>query len=158
MNIESYSAELLRRSAGRMLSLKRLHETLKRELGPGAGTYHQLQQRLNQARHAFIILERPNPLADEASWPETVRAEYALALDRAGLDLSPVVSLVSSADEQPGLVGELGRTLSHLCECVRLEPALQAELIEALADLPALEQAITPARQTTTPPPDLPER
>jgi hypothetical protein len=154
MNIESYSAELLRRSAGHTLSLKRLHETLKRELGPGAGTYHQLQQRLNQARSAFVVLERPNPLADEASWPEAVRAEYARALDQAGLDLSPVVSLVASADELPGLIGELGRTLSHLCECARLEPALQAELITAMADLPELEQAIIPALRTTTPPPD----
>jgi hypothetical protein len=154
MSIESHSAELLRRSAGHTLSLKRLHETLKQQLGPGAGTYHQLQQRLNQARSSFVVLERPNPLADDLSWPDTVRAEYARALDQAGLDLSPVVSLVSSVDEESGLIGELGRTLSHLSECARREPALQAELITALADLPELEQAIMPALRTTTPPPD----
>src|SRR5687768_191261 len=107
MSIESYSAEVLRRSAGHALTLRRLHEALRQQLGPAAGTYHQLQYRLKQARTAFVILERPNPLVDETSWPESLRTEYTNALHAAGLDTSPVVALAARPDdENPGLVGE----------------------------------------------------
>jgi hypothetical protein len=152
MSIEGFSAELLRRSAGRTLSLKRLHATLQQELGPAAGTYHQLQYRLKQARNAFLVLERSNPLGDEAAgWPENVRSEYITALDCAGLDLSPIVSLVVMEDEEPrGLLGELERTLKHLSERVRYEPGLEAELVTALAELPVLEQNLRSARPPTT--------
>jgi hypothetical protein len=156
MSIESYSAEVLRRSAGHALTLRRLHETLRQQLGPAAGTYHQLQHRLKQARSAFVILERPNLLVDDTSWPESVRTEYTNALHDAGLDTSPIVSLAVRPDAEPGLVGVLGRTLGHLCDCVRADPALQPELITALTELPALEQALAPALQPTRSPRDPP--
>ena len=158
MSIESYSAEVLRRSVGHALTLRRLHETLRQQLGPAAGTYHQLQHRLKQARSAFMILERPNPLVDDSSWPESVRTEYVNALHDAGLDTSPVVSLAVRPDDEPGLFGELGRTLGHLCDRVRLHPALEAELVTVLTELPVLEQALGPALQTTRSPHDPPVR
>ena len=149
--------DVLRRQAGHTLSLQRLHDALVHELGAAAGSYHQLHQRLKQTGGGFVLFERPNPLVEASAWPSEVREQYADALRRAGLDLSPLVSLAGTADrEQPGLLSGLEETLSTLRSQSDADPQLAADLLATLSDLADLQDALLRAPQTTTDPPGLP--
>jgi hypothetical protein len=149
--IEAWVAEALRRQTGHTLSLQRLHDALAHELGPAAGTYHHLHQRLKQAQGTFVLQERPSPLIDESLWPVDMRQQYAGALRSVGIDLSPLVSLNATAeDHDPGVLGVLERTLTALRARCGADPAFAADLVNAIAELPNLQDALETGRPTTT--------
>jgi hypothetical protein len=149
--IEAHAGEVLRRHTCHTLSLQQLHDALVHELGPAAGTYHQLQQRLKQARAVFHVVERAGPLLEECAWPREIREQYAGALREAGLDFSPLVSLAAaSPGRDTGILGGLEETLASLHTRSRTDPLLSADLMAALNELPSLLQALE-----TAPPPTI---
>lgn len=130
-SLESRAAELLRRH-GYAASLQQLHGLLLRDMGPSAGTYHELYSRLKRARD-FTIIERSNPLAPGVTWPAEARERYADAMHRAGVDVTPVVSLRESRGADVEDVRSiLRRTLLALYEQVRHDAGLRDELAAAL--------------------------
>ena len=154
--IEACVTDVLRRQAGHTLSLQRLHEALVHELGTAAGSYHQLHQRLKQAGRAFVVFERPSPLLEDSAWPPEVRAQYAMALRNAGLDLSPLVSLTGVTEQPaPGLLNGLEETLGALRAQSASDPQLAADLLATLSDLADLQDALLTVPPTTTAPRDL---
>ncbi len=147
---------MLRRHACSTLSLRQLHESLVHELGPAAGTYHQLHQRLKQARGVFHVVERAGPLLDVNSWPREIREQYMDALSAAGLDFSPLVSLATVPDRDPGILGGLEETLASLQARSGADPLLRADLVATLSELPNLLHALASATPPTTDPHNLP--
>jgi|SRR5262245_11379248 len=134
------------------MSLRRLHDALVRELGPVAGSYHQLHQRLKQAPASFQLLEQPSPLPGVANWPMELREQYSGALLDAGLDVSPLVSLADFASaETAGVLGGLERTLAALRAQRDLDPLLASDLLATLGELPQLQDALDQAQRTTSP-------
>jgi hypothetical protein len=156
VNVNVHAIEVLSRQTGQTMSLRRLHDVLVHELGPVAGSYHQLHQRLKQAPASFQLLEQPSPLPGEASWPMELREQYSGALLDAGFDVSPLVSLADFAHaETPGVLGGLERTLAAL-RARDLDPLLASDLLATLAELPQLQDALEQVPPTTSPPHDLP--
>ena len=149
--IETWISEALRRQAGHTLSLQRLHDGLVHDLGAAAGSYHQLQQRLKQARGSFHLQERAHPLADPIQWPSDIREQYENALRRAGIDLSPLVSLPAPPDHQErGILSVLEQTLCALRSACAADQAMTTDLASAFSDLADLQIAWEPAPPTTT--------
>jgi hypothetical protein len=158
-SIESWTTELLRRQAGRALSLQQLHALLLQELGPGAGTYHQLHQRLKKTAAPLRLLERTHPFPAEQDWPEDARARYQQALQDAGYDPSPIVALSAASEEAPDVLDELRTTLLDLSEQLQQESHFSADIVAALSGLAEIqEQAARAARPTILPLDPLPER
>jgi hypothetical protein len=148
---------ILRRQAGHTLSMRRLHDALIHELGSAAGSYHQLHQRLKQTPATFQLHEQPSPLPGETTWPMEVREQYSGALQDAGLDLSPLVSLAEfGREETPGVLGGLQRTLAAVRAHRDLDPLLAADLLATLSELPQLQEVLERAQRTTTLPHGLP--
>ena len=150
-SIESCSTELLRRQAGRALSLLQLHELLLDELGARAGTYHQLHQRLKKSSAPLRILERSHPFPGESNWPLETRMLYERALEDAGYDLSPIVALAPGADETPTVLDELRATLLGLSEQLQDGDRINIDIVAALTGLPELQNQTAAALRPTTP-------
>jgi len=148
--IESFSTELLRRHAGRALSLLQLHGLLLDELGPRAGTYHQLHQRLKKSSAPLRILERSHPFPGELNWPPETRVLYERALEDAGYDVSPIVALAAGADESPTVLDELRATLLSLSEQLQDEDRINIDIVAALTGLPELQNQTAAAMRPTT--------
>lgn len=154
-SIDRYAAELLRRQRGRTLTLQQLHELLVHELGPGAGTYQQLHHRLKQTAGRLRVLERTDPLGDQ-SWPAEIRQQYLHALEDAGVDTSPIVSLLPANDDETSVLDDLRATLLNLSDQLQQDALLRDEVIAALSQLPGLQERMAAAEPTTIPPRDPP--
>ena len=151
--IEVNATEILRRQAGHTLSLQRLHDALVGELGAAAGSYHRLLQRLKRAPGVFQVDERAGALTETQAWPLEIREQYAGALRAAGLDLSPLVSLLQAEPSaESGLLGGLEATLAGLRARAQKDPALENDVRAVFSDLPDLLEALAQALPTTTPP------
>jgi hypothetical protein len=151
-SIETLATEHLRLQNGQTMTLSDLHETLLDELGPGAGTYHQLYQRLKRSSHRFVLFERPNPVYPGA-FPDECRSDYERALRTAGLDLSPVVTLVPQNDESSDVLGVLRETLLTMSKALASEELVASELLETVN---ALQQARWPRDEVPRPTSRLP--
>ncbi len=155
-SIESCSTELLRRHSGHALTLQRLHELLLQELGPAAGTYHQLHQRLKKSSAPLRILERADPFPSELDWPADTRSVYERALQQAGYDTTPIVALTPAAEDPPTVLDDLRATLLELSEQLGQDDRFTIDIVAALTGLSGLHQQTGAATQPTTPPHDLP--
>ena len=146
-SIEVLCAERLRMLPCQTMSLNCLHDTLLNEFGPAAGSYHQLYLTLKRSRQRFAVLERAHT-AYAGVWPERLRDDYEHALQSAGVDVSPVVTLVPSASEDSvSNVLELLRvTLAAFATELQADPVAAAEMLStimALQSLPRL-RAVKP--------------
>jgi hypothetical protein len=135
-SIETLATEQLRLHNGQTMTLSDLHATLVDELGLAAGTYHQLYQRLKRSSHRFVLFERPSAVYP-SEFPDEWRSDYERALRTAGLDLSPVVTLVPQSDEADDVLSTLRETLLTLSKTLQSDEAVASELIETVN---ALEQ------------------
>ena len=146
-SIETLATEQLRSHNGQTMTLSDLHATLVDELGPAAGTYHQLYQRLKRSRHRFVLFERRNAVYP-GEFPDECRTDYERALRTAGFDLSPVVTLAPESDESSDVLSTLRETLLTLSKTLASEDAVASELIETVN---ALEQAPWPRDEAPQP-------
>ena len=155
-SIESYTTELLRRQAGRALSLQQLHALLLHELGPGAGTYHQLHQRLKKSAAPLRLLERTHAFPAELNWPDEARLRYQRALLAAGYDASPIVALAATPDDTTDVLDDLRTTLLELSEQLQQESHFTADIVAALSGLAEIREQAVRAKPPTILPRDLP--
>jgi hypothetical protein len=93
-SIEQRLIQLLRDSKAPAVPLRDLHDALRAEAGPEAGSYALLEQSLRGRRDVFLLLETASPLGDEATWPAGTRTAYERELSAAGFDAGPHVSLI----------------------------------------------------------------
>jgi hypothetical protein len=152
-SIEVQAAEQLRLQHGQTMSLSTLHDRLVDELGPSAGTYHQLYVTLKRARQRFAVLERAHTTY-AGVWPERLRDDYESALQGAGVDLSPVVTLVPYGSEDPvnGILESLRSTLAAFATELQADPVAAAEMIGTITALQALPRLRAATPRTTTRP------
>src|SRR5687767_13901904 len=100
-SLEGEAARMLRRN-GYSASVRQLHTMLVREHGPRVGSYHELYDRLKRKHERFALVDRTDPLIPDPTWSGEARLRYAEALQGAGIDLTPVVSLVQTDTEPEG--------------------------------------------------------
>lgn len=154
-SIEVLVTEHLRLRNGQTTTLSTLHANLIDEIGPAAGTYHQLYQRLKRSTHRFALFERPNPVYT-VSWPDDCQAEYERALRKAGVDLSPVITLVPETDDEPECVfTTLRATLLALSQELQADAAMANEVMGAITALQQIPRLRDEAPRPTSPPRDL---
>lgn len=122
MTIEEQAAEVLQRSACHCLSLQQLHAMLIRERPGCAGTYHELHLRLKQKSQQFAVVCRPRAWGDSELWTGSVREAYVSAIEQAGLDTSPLVTLQAHAPDDADLISAMRATL------MQLRPGLEQDL------------------------------
>jgi hypothetical protein len=156
VDIESLTTELLRRQAGRALSLRQLHGLLLQELGPVAGTYHQLHQRLKKTAAPLRLLECTHPFPAEHDWPDDARTEYWQALQDAGYDASPIVALSATSDDTPDVFDDMRATLLDLSEQLQHESHFAADIVAALSGLAEIQAQAARAERPTILPRDPP--
>ena len=132
MTIEEQAADVLQRSACHSLSLQQLHALLERETAGRAGTYHELHLRLKQKSQQFSVVCRPRPWGDNELWTGTVREAYASAIEQAGVDTSPVVTLIGRDLPQGDLVDTMRATLLDLKPELELDPVAREDLLFVL--------------------------
>jgi hypothetical protein len=151
-SIEALVTEHLRRRNGQTTTLSALHANLVDELGAAAGSYHQLYQRLKRCSQRIAVFERPNPVY-AVSWPEDCQADYERAMRGAGVDLSPVVTLVPEPDDEAESVFITMRaTLLTLAKELQSDAALANEVIGAVMALREVPQVRAETPRPTTPP------
>lgn len=166
-SLEGEAAQLLRRH-GYTASVRQLHTMLVREHGPMVGSYHELYDRLKRAHERFALVDRTDPLIPDPTWSGEARERYAEALRGAGVDFTPVVSLVPAESESEGfeeIQSVLRRTLIELYDQMEDRFMFQEDMVAALQEIarwatPVSEPAKLvnqpAAAPTTTPPPDPP--
>ena len=135
MTVEELAAQVLQRSTCHSMSLQHLHEQLVHELGGTAGTYHELHLRLKQRNQLFSVVCRADPLYQPGPWTGAVREQYASALQQAGLDTSPVVTLLQLKTDQPDVVGCLRATLMDVASQLGDDPTAREDVLAALTGL-----------------------
>ena len=152
--LEDHVSELLQRDPNRSLTVQQLHTLLIHEVGPSAGTYHDLQARLKRAASRFLLVDRATPFAAEGGWSHEVREAYSGALDRAGVDFSPIVSLgpVPSGPEHPADVVAALRTTLLALSLELEDPRAREDILSTLLAVSSCAGPV-PAMPTTTPPP-----
>lgn len=151
-SIEALVTEQLRLRTGRTMTLSTLHTNLVDEIGPAAGSYHQLYQRLKRCSHRIAMFERPN-VVYTVSWPADCQADYERAMRQAGVDLSPLVTLVPTQDDEPESVfSTLRATLLTLSKELQADATLANEVIGAVMALQEVPQVHAEKRRPTSRP------
>ena len=142
--LEVRASEILERFPARSLSLTRLHEILTAELGPVAGTYHDLHASLRQLTARFLVMEPQDPLAGAAEWPVEDRAAYLEELKRLpGGDTLVALARAEAAESDP--LAPLHRTLCDLREA-------GVTVVDLFRELAQLHDCLAQAERSTTPP------
>jgi hypothetical protein len=132
MNIEQHAADLLARCPSHSLSLYQLHAMLVHEAGGPTGTYQELHLRLKQRSAQFSVVCRARPWGDGELWTGAVREAYSRALDQAGVDTSPLVTLVAASDRQEDVVIAMRTTLQLLGNDLTDDPVAREDLLYVL--------------------------
>lgn len=151
MALVERTLELLQRELGGALALGDLHRELVRELGPDAGSYHQLYLALKQESRRLIVLE-----------PATVlQPAQGDVPDRSSTGSVPatMVALSSSLplDAPESILPFALATLQDFSAAAP-ERVSRSELVAAFMELEALQRTIGAEVPTTTLLRDLPER
>lgn len=143
--LQARASEILERFPARSLPLSRLHEILSTELGPAAGTYHDLQASLRQSTGRFLVMEPQDPLASADEWPAEVRAAYSRQLmNLPGGETMVALARPAALDEGP--LGLLHQTLADLHDA-------GVSVVELYREMALLHDHLARAEQSTTPPP-----
>ena len=135
MTVEEHVTDLLQRCACHSLSLQQLHTRLVREVGGSAGTYHELHTRLKLRSTQFSVVCRPDPLGAGPQWTGGVREAYAEALRRAGVDTSPVVTLLANHHDRSDVMAAMRATLMEISAQLNEDPVAREDLLLALTAL-----------------------
>ena len=156
--LEDHVTELLQRDPNRSFSVQQLHTLLIHEVGHSAGTYHDLQSRLKRSGGRFMLVDRASPLGPEGSWTHEVREAYSGALNRAGIDFSPIVSLSPSGsgeESEASVVAALRTTLLTLS--LELDdPRVREDILSTLLAVTPRAGPESEGPTTTHPPGPLP--
>jgi len=141
--LEARASEILERYPARSLPLSRLHEILVAEIGPAAGTYHDLQASLRQSTARFLVMEPRDPLPAAQDWPAEIRSAYVEELGR----LPGSETMVALT--RPSVAGE-GDPLSalHQTLCDLRDSGLS--VTELFRELTQLHEQLAQAERSTT--------
>jgi len=152
--IEQRLIQILRDSPAPTMPLRALHGRLAAE-SCATGSFALFAESLRRRHDLFVILETSSPLGDDPGWPAGMRSEYERALESAGFDAGPHVSLVDPAAETAGApidddaiadpveepLRRLRDSLLHAWQHAGKNAALRSAIAAALAgcrDLPAV--------------------
>lgn len=143
--VEQRLIQLLRDSTSPALPLRDLHRALEAESVDGAGSRAFLEESLRKRSNVFIVLEAANPLGNPDAWPACARSEYEQALEAAGLETGPHVSLADDAPlDDPLDESARGRPCGVLASLRELRASL-LRVLHASGDNTGLRDAIAAA-------------
>lgn len=146
--IDETAARILERHPSRTMPISRLHRALTRELGPALPDASALEERLRARAGRFVVLAAPGFAWARPGWVRERHAEYATALEDAGLAVEPRVALASLAERAPGaepaaeLLRRLDRSILSLSRGATDDPTLSVDLAEAMARARELQRAV----------------
>jgi len=151
MAIIERTLELLQHELGGALALSDLHRKLVREMGPEAGSYHQLYRTLKQGDHRLIVLEPATSVESGSTEPSYPGSSGVLP--------ATVVALGSTLplDAPESILPFALATLQDLA-AAPAERVSRSELAAAFMELEALQRTIGATVPTTTLLRDPPER
>jgi len=143
--VEQRLIQILRDSTAPALPLRDLHRALEAESVGGAGSRTLLEESLRKRSNVFIVLETANPLGNPDAWPAGARSEYERALEAAGLETGPHVSLADGGPQDDPLDDSArGRTCGILASLRELRASL-LRVLHASGDNTGLRSAVAAA-------------
>lgn len=143
--LQARASEVLERFPSRSLSLSRLHEILVAELGPAAGTYHDLHASLRQSTTRFLVMEPKDPLAAVDGWPAEVRSAYTEQLMQLPGGETMVALTRTAGGIESDALGALHQTLCDLRDS-------GVSVVDQFREMTQLYDQLAQAAPSTIPP------